>query len=191
MGVSLLDAKQWLGLEEDDTLDDYRLTQILNGVREQVDKFCGTPLIAVAHTQKFEGGDRAWYLDRRPVTAITSILDPASHAILSTDYLLYEELGIIEFFGTAPRATRATGQRDRWTVLYTAGHFATEGTVSPDAANAILDLVSDYFHKTGPDVQSQRMGVENTISFIPNPNSRFILTPRVQVALTPYRRITV
>lgn len=191
MGVSLDDAKQWLGLEVGNALDDHRLGLILQGVKAQVDRFCGTPLVAATHKQRFDGGEHAWFLDRRPITEITSILDPAGNAIASTEYLLREELGMIEFYGYAPRAVRSTGERDRWEVIYKAGHFATEGAVTGDAANAILDLVSDYYHKAGPDVQSQRVGIENVVAFIPNPNSRFVLPPRVQVALAPYVRRTM
>lgn len=191
MGVSLQDAKEWLGLQASDTLDDDRLTQILAGVKKQVDQFCGTSLVVSSYSQKFEGGICAWFLDRRPVKTITSILDPAGNSIPSTNYVLNEELGILESYGLFPRAVRSTGQRDRWTVLYTAGHFNDDASVSEDAANAILDLVSDYFHKAGPDVQSQKAGIENVVSYIPNPNARFILPPRVQVALAPYCRRTI
>lgn len=189
--MSLQDAKEWLGLEADSTLDDYRLSLILQGVKAQVDAFCGTPLVAVSTAQKFSGGGCRWYLDRRPVTSIASILDPAGNSIDATSYLLLEELGILEAYVIFPRARNAAGAVARWTVTYTAGHFATEGAVAGDAANAILDLVSDYFHKAGPDVQSQKVGIENSLAFIPNPNSRFILTPRVQQALAPYRKVNV
>lgn len=191
MGVSLQDAKQWLGLDADDTLEDHRLSLILQGVRAQVDQFCSTPLVEKTITERFAGGGDIWYLGACPVKSITSIADGAGNTLAATDYILFEELGFIESYGRFPRATRATGQQDRWTVTYVAGHFATEGAVGGDAANAILDLVADYYHKSGPDVQSIRTGVENTVSFIPNPNSSFVLPPRVQNALSPYRRRSI
>lgn len=192
MGVSLQDAKAWLGIDFEDSLDDYRLTQILTGVKAQVDAFCNTPLVQRQLTQKFLGGADIWYLNACPVASIVSVTDPAGNSLTSSDYMLLEELGFLESrSGRFPTARTTDFLADRWTVTYTAGHFATEGAVAADAANAILDLVADYFHKAGPDVQSQRMGVENTLAFIPNPNTTFILPPRVQIVLSPYRRRSV
>lgn len=187
MSVTLHDAKQYLGIGADDCQDDYRVSQIIAAIREQVDDYLATPLVQAVRTQKFMGDSRLWILDAAPVASVASILDPAGNSIPSDRYCLFGELGQIRHYVYPGRAVRSDGSADRWTVTYTAGHFDSENKIPNAVKLAILDLVARHFHRTEPDVQAQRTGPSST-SYIPNPTALEILPRRAQVLLSPYRR---
>ena len=187
VSVSLHDAKQYLGIASTDCQDDYRLSQIINAIRAQVDDYLATPLVQIVKTQRFDGATRLWILDAAPVVSVASIQDPAGNAIQSDRYAIVAELGQLHFYGYPGRAVRSDGSADRWIVTYTAGHFDHENKIPHSIRLAMLDLIARHYQRTEPDVQAQRTG-PSSVSYIPNPTALEILPRRAQVLLSPYRR---
>lgn len=189
MCVTLADAKNYLGISLDDCLDDERLGQIINGARDAVEDYLGTPLVRKTFTQRFYGGfdDSPWITDVYPVASVTSIVDPAGNTIQPDKYVLEGEIGVLRFYDYPPRAVRSTGETDRWTLTYVAGHFEHENVVPWGAKLGILLWIAARYTVHIPAVQSMRTG-DSTISLIPNPTAREIMPRDVTTQVAQWRR---
>jgi hypothetical protein len=83
------------------------------------------------------GGLKRLYLNRTPIVSVTSITDDDSNTVAATDYTIVGTLGnsYLEFDGVMPAPV------GRWTVIYTAGVFATTAAITWDVKVAALALV--------------------------------------------------
>ena len=189
MGVSVSDVLTYLGLPTDGS-EDARVGDILAGIRAQVEQHVGTPLVRETKVEDFDAGDHVYYTYYRPIVSVTSIVDPAGNTLGSDDYVLQKEEGRLIFYSYIPRPVNSDGTLARWTITYVAGLFADEESIRPDIALAIRDLCAQHYHRPEPDVQAVRT-LDQATSYIPNPNSTFVLPPRVQHLLAPYVRRSV
>lgn len=186
MVPTLQEAKEWLGLNETDTFDDARIQLLLRGSVEAFENYAQTALIQRSFTQEFEGSEDQWFFDHSPVVSITSIVDPAAHTILSTQYLLHKRIGLLDFYSFAPTPRNSDGTRALWTVTYVAGHFTLETDVPMGVRIGLLGMMAKWYFNPEPMVQSRRLGDEGT-SYIPNPSSTSVVPPEIETFWAQYR----
>lgn len=188
--IALSEAKKYLRIPATFCEDDDFLEIIIPGCEKMIEDYLRTAILVRQFAQQFDGGEHLWILDYRPVVSIVSILDPKGNSIDPDRYLLRKELGQIQAYHYFPRAVRTDGSRDRWTVTYTAGHFATAGAVSESIRLGILQMIAHRFFQPQPGVQGMTMG-KSSISMIPNPTASTILPQEVVATLGSWRRPTV
>lgn len=185
--VSLQDARDWLGIGTlDSSIDDARIQGLIAAADQLFESYVGVALVRRSYTQKFEGCDWEWVFDRRPVFAVTSIVDPAGNTIPASDYFLREEYGTLELLRWPRWAVRSDGTRDRWTVTYTAGLFAGEGDAPGSIKTGMQMMVAKWYYNPEPDVQSRREG-DSATAYIPNPSSMHVVPPAVEALWSPWR----
>jgi len=108
------------------------------------DMCAGTAFVQRSFTEDHSGGLRGrlgglkrLYLNRTPIVSVASITDDDSNTVASTDYTIVGTLGnsYLEFDGVIPAPV------GRWTIVYTAGVFATTEAITWDVKVAALALV--------------------------------------------------
>lgn len=190
MVPTLEQGRDWLGLGSDETLDDSRITLLLQASVGAFETYTSTALLVRTFTQQFEGGEELWLLDKKPVSVITTILDPKGNSLPSSQYLLHKGLGMIEWYSIAPRAVNADDTRGLWTVTYTAGHFSSEALVPTDVRTGLLGMMAKWYFNPQPGVQSTREG-DSATAYIPNPSSKAVIPPEIEALWCEYRRRNV
>lgn len=176
--VSVTEVKKYLRIPDEFVEDDDLLGDLAEVSQEELEDYLNLPLTQRSLIQKFFGLQAAWFLDARPVSSITSILDGEGNSIDAEDYVLIEERGQI-LFRRFPRIARnAQGLQDRWTVTYVAGLYPDEASAPARVKQAIKMLVARRYQRPEPDIQGIRT-LNQSVSYIPNPNNRKPLPPEV------------
>jgi len=142
----------------DDTFEDYddELLEILiNSATKKCEDFCGKAFIQRSITENRIGdGNTHLYLNKKPVSTLTSITLGGSSLTEDTDYTLYKEeglllrpVGIVTLWSDSPEAYGWT-KNYKIVITYTAGYGATRAATQalvPDAVLAVLVAVSNWY----------------------------------------------
>lgn len=99
-----------------------------------IESMCGsTVFIQRAFTEDYTagnngrlGGSKRLYLNHLPIVSVTSITDDDSNTVAGTEYTIIANDGVLEHDTYWPSPV------GRWTVVYTAGHFADTDDVDWD-----------------------------------------------------------
>jgi len=156
--LNLDQAKDLLGLPQTSTINDPRLQLLLSAVTARIEEYLGRALFSDTHTKKFVGGNSKLFLRNYPIGSITSIADPASNTIAATEYILFEELGILQHRSIWPRALDTDGYLARWTITYVAGLYADAAALPVRYNGAASYLISDMWNRPESQVRSVGQG---------------------------------
>jgi hypothetical protein len=125
-------------------------------------------------------------LRKYPIVAVTSITDPALNTVPAADYLIIARTGSLRHLGYWPVPQNTAGLMAEWTVVYTAGRFATLVDVTDDLKLACVLLVSHRLIHVTPGVASKTAG-ELSVSYRdPESGDRSGLPADVQGLVWPY-----
>ena len=168
--VTLGEAKQYLRIPATDETQDDLVRSLISLASGVVESHCQNGMIIRAYEEWHRGhwrvdsetatasGWRRLYLRRYPVATVTKISDGAGNLILSTDYIILNDQGILEHFGFWPPAQDAAGNVSRWKIEYTAGRFADVSGVDPVVQSAALALVAMFKARPDLSLASKRVG---------------------------------
>jgi hypothetical protein len=162
--VSLDDAKDYLGLTDDDTDRDNRIGFYLTVVSELADNYTNRTLLETEHTEWHDGtGDEVLRLKNYPVSAVTSLViddvwDTTSDVVSSSDYRLISEYGLVVYKYEWP-----VGRRNIKAV-YTAGY----STVPYDLRMGVLEYMAHLWQRASEKVWAHetRQGGEKSVTVL-------------------------
>lgn len=128
-------------LQIDGTAEDEALARLISATTLEVERRLGTQFVIRSLVEYHEGGGKRLYPQRAPIASVTTIVDPAANAVLSTQFVVRQQRWI-EHWGNFPNAYSTTGQPTDWTVTYTAGWFASTSVVAQDVKAEIVRAVA-------------------------------------------------
>lgn len=154
--VKIDNAKAILNI--DGTDEDARLAHLISSVSLELETRLGAVFIQRSFTEKKEGGRKRIYLDRLPIVSVASMTDPAGNTLtVDTDFLVRQDR-YIEGIGYFPHAVNDQGQRADWSIVYTAGWFASTAVVTFDVRAEALRVIGALREAPAPNAQSVRVG---------------------------------
>ena len=133
------------------------LEALIDGTSDAFEKYIQNGLINRAYTEDYswEELSRHWTsqgphrieLRRYPIVSVTSITDQAStpNTIAATEYWLDKPHGWLVRNGVWQRPVDANGWETYWTIVYTAGRFASTATVDTGIKLAMKMQVAHAF----------------------------------------------
>jgi len=154
--VSLDEARTQLGIE--DTNKAARVSLLVDAATELIENYIGNAVVIRSFTEKHWGAKKHIFLQRYPVTAITSITDPDSQTVAAADYILIDDEGRLQHHGTFPNARDADGARARWSIVYTAGRYTATNTVAAKFKEAAHIIIAERFRRAEPGITSRKVG---------------------------------
>lgn len=149
--ISLSEAKAWLKIEEDETIEDSLITSLITASREWVEKHCNVCLTTTTIVEHYDCWHRLMYLQRNPI-AITSIKYFAddAYSVLSSDVYsldLYSSPAriLIDYDYSLPVVDNVLNAIE---IEYTSGFGESPSDVPAQIVQAIrLKLASMYTHR--------------------------------------------
>ena len=176
--ITLADAKTFLGITE--SAQDTLLEALIEAASEEIESLLqGTFVIQRTVVEEYEtprgalwsldrfietgreyplGNSPYFFLRRRPIVSITSIVDPAATAIAASGYAIDEAKGLLYLTSGWPQAYGTAGQRSLWTITYIAGLVADTANVPHRFRQACRLLVSESFARRQPGITSKKVG---------------------------------
>lgn len=119
--------------------------QMLDAATVRIEHETGATFVQRSFTERrrggvlgVRGGAKRIYLDHYPVVSVTSITDEDSDTVAAADYRILEDLGALEHDGRWPVPT------GEWSIVYTAGRYASTDAVAEDVRLACNLLVSHW-----------------------------------------------
>lgn len=185
------DLKNYLRIEtEEYSAESTLLGQLLERATTMVEAWLDRPILTLTDQEYVDEGERD---DRRltrllipdyPVDAASVVVEDANgDTVAAADYRVKPLTGEIR---ADPGVVFANPP---YTITCDVGletHPQYEGRIEPVIAAAILDLAADLYHARDPRATNESAGGGASVSRANQP-----LPERVQVALQPYRKVTV
>ena len=158
--LTLSEAKDYLSLSRSVTDDDQKLLALLPAVTRQIETYINNSILEGTFVDRFYGGKKYVYLQKFPITGITSITDTQTvpQTIASDKYIRLDDQGMLRHVGTFPTAKDVNGNTDRWTCTYTAGRFASVEAVTEDWKLAASILLAERYERPEDGVTSRKVG---------------------------------
>ena len=180
--LTLSEAKDYLSLSRTVTDDDQRLLALTAAVTSQIETYVNNAIVEATFVDRFYGGNKFVYLQKFPITGITSITDTQTtpQTIASDKYVRLDDQGMLRHVGTFPTAKDVNGNTDRWTCTYTAGRFASVEAVTEDWKLAASILLAERYERPEDGVTSRKVG-DLAVSYTGAPASQ--LVPNAVVGL--------
>ena len=186
--VTLDEVKIALGIEG--TAEDASLARLISAVTLEVERQLGTQFVQRTITESHWGGEKRLYLNRTPIASVTSMTDARAVVFSSSNYVIRQQRWL-EAFGHFDRAYNSAGQETDWTVVYTAGWFASTSAVSPDVKGELIRAISSMREAPNAGVNSIGVG-DLSISYASSTTGA--VTPSIEsaaVALHAYRGVVL
>jgi hypothetical protein len=183
--VTAAEVKTYLGItgSTHDTLID----ELIDIVSEFIEDYCGTFFTTTSVTEKVDGGCEYLIMERAPISSIVSITDNEdSTTVTSSGYdfysdaaLVYKELDVLLW----PNITENWGVgKQRYTVVYVAGHSAVPETIKWVAYKLIERNL-----KALPDSNNKGRWTQPDIVNVEKPMLYGMLTAEERALLAKYR----
>ncbi|MGE5589206.1 MAG: head-tail connector protein [Bacillota bacterium] len=171
--VTLAEAKPLLGSPD---ADDALVSSLITRASAGVERYTGRQFVRAEATDYLDGGHASLLLTRRPVSAVASVTDQETNAVIdSALYVLYPEEGRVQLRG----GVWSEGPR-RWKVVYTPGYAAVPG----DVKEATLMLIAAWYNRPDQGLSAERIGDYQRTAEAGMPTS-------VRELLAPYREVVV
>lgn len=154
--ISLVEAKSHLGITVAD--HDTLLEALVDGSSAAIEAYCRNIFVQRTVTEIAAGSVKRLYLKSYPIVSVTSITDPASNTVPSTDYVIYKAEGMLLHAGNWPVAQDTNGNVARWSVVYVAGRAANTAAVDADVKLACKLLVATRFSQRSGGIASKSVG---------------------------------
>jgi uncharacterized phiE125 gp8 family phage protein len=181
--ADLGEVKAFLGVTT--SADDALIEALTDAASDRIEQLCQTAFIIRSFVEYHEGARKRLFLQRYPITEVTSIADPAGNTIPATDYIIKKDRGILEHFGHFWVAQTTGGQPTQWTVTYKAGRFADTSVVTEDLKLACKQLVAKPYDQKVAGVSSVGVG-DLSISYASAGETPLNTPPEVVALLSPY-----
>lgn len=195
---TVAEAETYLGL--DSGTDTTLLQFLLNAASSALEGAYEVRLIAQGSIVDYhEGGSRRIWLRYLPVIAVASFVDPAGNSVPAADYRIEKDKGALIHLGSFPWAAETNGERSRWTITYSAGHFGTVGgaveanraLVDAAVKQACLLMVQRGYEARGGDgsVQSASVGGLSVSYSVPaalEASAAMALSPAIASLMGPW-----
>lgn len=137
--------------------DDSLIATLIDAATEQIEAYCRNALVQRSFTEYFVGtGQTRIFLSKYPIQSVTSITDADSNTVAATNYFIRASEGYLEHIGGYwPKPV------EQWTIVYTAGRYATTAAVAHNARVACEALVAEFLNAPRSPILSQSGGAKS------------------------------
>jgi len=148
--VTLADAKEFLQITVTDTVQDTFIQVLIDGVEDQVERWCGVKLQAGACVDVLPGGGYSLVPARLPIVSVSEVYDVVNDTVSDTDDYRYDADGVYRVGND-----RWDEARGKWRVTYVGGYLTgvsggVNDTLLPDGLyNTILLLLYRQWENRG------------------------------------------
>jgi hypothetical protein len=168
--VTLEEAKAYLEYPTTNERKDDMLEGVIAGASLGLENWCRVPLIQREFTEYYtaapfgsndgysSGGANVIWLNKYPVVSVDSIEDGYGNTVIDTDYHIDSRHGTLIHSGGWPTAYDANDLVGEWTIVYTAGHFASTSVVTSDVKLACNMMIASYVAMKSGMVQRMHTG---------------------------------
>jgi len=163
--IETFEAREYPGMPA--TGSDAIIDVLIDGCSLAIEKHCdGKLFVQRAITEDYtweeikrqsKHADTIW-LRKQPLVSVTSITDPAGNTVDSDDYWLDKAKGALRTTGQWTIPQDSNGFATYWTIIYTAGLFASTLAVDANLKLACMMFVADLFKHPNPAVLSKSVG---------------------------------
>jgi hypothetical protein len=141
------------------TTDDAEILAFIGGATFAIEAYVGNAIVQRSFTEDYTagqgpriGGASRIHLKHYPIVSVTSITDDESNTVASTDYIILADEGYLEHDWRWPAPV------GRWTIVYTAGRYATTKAVEQHWKTACKLLLADYWNLPKSNIESKKIG---------------------------------
>lgn len=176
--VTLEELKNALGV--DGTDEDSSLARLITATTLEIEAALKTQFVQRSVIEYHEGGGKRIYPQRTPITQVTSIIDPGSRTVPSTQYVIRQQR-FLEHWGHFDVAFTSAGQPTDWTVTFTAGWFASTAVVAPSVKAEIIRAIAAMREAPAAGISSVGVG-DLSISYA-SPTAGGAVHPAIETAV--------
>jgi len=164
--ITLAEAKVYPGMGSLASADEPIVESLCDACALEFESYLGKALIQRAFTEDYtyteisrqsRESDIIW-LRRYPIVSVTSITDPADNTIADTDYWIDKVMGALRANSSWSLPKDDNGFTSYWTIVYTAGYWATTAAVPANIKTAAKMYVAYLYSRPNPEVASKSVG---------------------------------
>jgi hypothetical protein len=136
----------------------------INAATLRIERYCGRAFVTRSVTEQHSAGPNGYRGGLKllvpfllPVAAVASITDDASQTVPAADFAIWKNRGL-EHVSCWPAPLGLYGGGGKWTLVYTAGEYATIAAVPADVKEAAQQLVRLFAAKQEANVRAVTVG---------------------------------
>ena len=164
--ITLAEAKVYPGMASLPSADEAIVESLCDACALDFEAYLGKALIQRAFTEDYSyaeisrqsrESDIIW-MRQYPLVSVTSITDPAANTIAATNYWIDKVRGALRANAAWSLPKDDNGFTAYWTIVYTAGHWATTAAVPANVKQAAKMYVAYLYSRPNPEVASKSVG---------------------------------
>ena len=164
--ITLAEAKVYPGMSGLSTADEAIVNALISSCTLDFEEYLGKALVQRAFTEDYtyaeisrqsRDSDIIW-MRQYPIVSVTSITDPAANTIAATNYWIDKIRGALRANAAWSLPKDDNGFTSYWTIVYTAGHWATTAAVPANMKLAAKMYVAYLYSRPNPEVSSKSVG---------------------------------